>query len=283
MLKVSNLSKTFGHHTILQNISFTWPSGTLGVAGHNGAGKSTLLSIIAGLTAPTRGSVQIQGLSPSRHKNLVSFAPSQLSFGLQFPVPFYLKALFRARAESISDERMKELLEEWNISSSSIASSNKDSSALVQHLSYGNLQKLNILQAYASQHTKVAIFDEPLNGLDNDAKRLVSKKLSELAQHKIVILVSHDLDHLHKSSDSILWLNRGQVIALENDIIRDLTTYQIIYTGQNQEHSNTVTESEKQEKIKSIVAQNGEITTIQEIKPSLSDIYQELEKRAKEC
>ncbi len=56
-LRVSNLNKTFGKQSVIQNLSFTFQNNVLGIAGANGSGKSTLLKLLTGLLKPTSGEI----------------------------------------------------------------------------------------------------------------------------------------------------------------------------------------------------------------------------------
>ena len=80
MIKVTNLSKKYGNHVAVRNVSFTVNDGeVLGFLGLNGAGKSTIMNIMTGYISMTTGSVEIDGCdileNPAEAKRHIGYLP----------------------------------------------------------------------------------------------------------------------------------------------------------------------------------------------------------------
>lgn len=81
-IKIEHLSKTYGNQTVLDDISLHISSGTYGILGGNGAGKTTLLRILASLSEPSSGTVQINGIDIRKKKEIrkmIGYLPQEFS------------------------------------------------------------------------------------------------------------------------------------------------------------------------------------------------------------
>ena len=181
MLKLSHVSKRFGGLTVLDDVSFEVPAGSVfGLIGPNGAGKTTVFNLITGLLAPTGGAIDLEG------KNLLGMAPhriTRLGLGrtfqnirifkemtlldnvivgmhahLTYGVPAWLLSLpgFRAQERRARD-RAAELLSWVGLES--------NAANLADNLSYGDQRKLELARALATE-PKLLLLDEPVAGID---------------------------------------------------------------------------------------------------------------------
>ncbi|MBC7703876.1 MAG: ABC transporter ATP-binding protein [Rhodoferax sp.] len=229
MLKLSNVSKSFGGLGVLQNVSFKVPEGQVfGLIGPNGAGKTTVFNLITGLLAPDRGAIDFSGNS------LVGVKPHQitrLGLGrtfqnirifkemtlienvvvgmhahLNYGVPGWLFSLpgFRVQ-ERQARERAHELLGWVGLDAKAHATADK--------LSYGDQRKLELARALATQ-PKLLLLDEPVAGMNSGEKLVLMGVIAEIAQRGFtVFMIEHDMRFVMGLCERIAVLNFGKIIA----------------------------------------------------------------------
>jgi ABC-2 type transport system ATP-binding protein len=199
MLTLENVSKSLGEKNIISNLSFSFGGQLLAITGKNGVGKTTLLNLLAGLLNADSGNISYSSHAPATKKVTVSYAPSRLSFGLNVPPRFFVETLMRAKSDGLKAAQLDRLWQDWQIPANA---------QRVHDLSFGNVQKLNLIQAMNTT-ADIYIFDEPTNGLDQQGKDLFISGLASLSQ-KRVILCSHDLATLSTLSGQIYTLTAKQ-------------------------------------------------------------------------
>ncbi len=229
MLKLSNVSKSFGGLSVLQDVSFKVPEGQVfGLIGPNGAGKTTVFNLITGLLAPDGGAIDFSGNS------LVGVKPHQitrLGLGrtfqnirifkemtlienvvvgmhahLNYGVPSWLFSLpgFRAQ-ERQARERAHELLGWVGLDAKAHATADK--------LSYGDQRKLELARALATQ-PKLLLLDEPVAGMNSGEKVALMGVIAEIAQRGFtVFMIEHDMRFVMGLCERIAVLNFGKIIA----------------------------------------------------------------------
>lgn len=154
------------------------------VAGGNGSGKSTLLELISGFLQPWAGSVRLCGIDASspnaRHVRSVCRTTPALYPSMTVHDHLALAARSRQVGPEAGLARLARYgLEDW-------------AEQPVSMLSTGNIRKLWLLMCTVADTPVVAI-DEPFNGMDVQGIEALVGELSEWAQHKLVVLVSHTL------------------------------------------------------------------------------------------
>ena len=229
MLKLSNVSKSFGGLSVLQDVSFKVPEGQVfGLIGPNGAGKTTVFNLITGLLAPDGGAIDFSGNS------LVGVKPHQitrLGLGrtfqnirifkemtlienvvvgmhahLSYGVPGWLFSLpgFRAQ-ERQARERAHELLV-W-------VGLDAKAHATADNLSYGDQRKLELARALATQ-PKLLLLDEPVAGMNSAEKLALMGVITEIARRGFtVFMIEHDMRFVMGLCERIAVLNFGKIIA----------------------------------------------------------------------
>ena len=218
MLSVQNLTKRFGGFTAVDSISFELGKGEiLGLIGPNGSGKSTTFSLIAGLHAPSAGSIQLGGREIA---GLPSNAICKLGVGRTFQIPrpfrklsvlenaslaaFYGSPSHISREEA--DKRAVEALELVGMPS--------DPGLPVEGLSVAGLKKLELARALSTQ-PKILLADESLGGLDEGEMRQAAQMLRRIRDERglSIIWVEHIMGVLMGVVDRCLVLNHGEIIA----------------------------------------------------------------------
>ena len=191
MLKVSNLSVEFGNTVIVDNISFTVPTGeTLAITGPSGIGKTTLLHAICGIVRTTHGTIHIDNTDISSwptHKRGIGLVSQT---GDLFPtmtvsqnIEFGLRIAKMPQTDRTT--RVNELLEMLNLAH--LADRN------VAELSGGEARRIALARALAPR-PQVLLLDEPLSGLDQETHDSLLTDLARVLKQTATtaLLVTHD-------------------------------------------------------------------------------------------
>ena len=209
-IHVEGISKRFGDAIALDDVTLEVPSGSLtALLGPSGGGKSTLLRIIAGLDAPDRGSIRIEGedltVTPARHRGVgfcfQHYAPFRhltvrrnVAFGLEI----------RRRPKTEIARRVDELLELVGLSHLG--------DRYPAQLSGGQRQRMALARALAIE-PKVLLLDEPFGALDAQVRlqlRLWLRQLHGTLQ-VTTVLVTHDQEEAMEVADRLAVVNQGRL------------------------------------------------------------------------
>ena len=211
-LKLASLSKRFGSHLAVNNLTLQIFQGSLyALLGPNGAGKTTTLRMVAGLLQPDEGDALIFGhsirRSPNQAKQLLAYLPDEPLLYNKLRSMEYLEfvaGLWGVPATK-AQPRAQELLQQlslWDVRSD-----------LIETFSRGMKQKLALAGAFIHQ-PRVIILDEPLSGLDAAAARVVKDMLADYVQRgNTVILTTHIMEVAERMAQRIGIINHGQLIA----------------------------------------------------------------------
>jgi len=208
ILDVSRLSVHYEGRGALDDVSFHLHAGErVAVVGPNGAGKSTLFKAVAGVLAPTAGTVRVYGSGPARHL-CIAYLPQHSQVDWRFPVSV---------ADVVMMGRIAKLgplgwpkKRDWDFVHAALETVHMDdlSRRQIGQLSGGQQQRMFIARALA-QEAELILMDEPLSGLDTPAQEGLLALLGELQQEKVTVMVAtHDLEQAARFFDRILLLNR---------------------------------------------------------------------------
>lgn len=232
-LKFEQLTKKYGSQLVLDKIDLTinvQPT-VIGLVGPNGAGKSTLLRLIAGVLAPTEGSIINEQIDQDYSK----WACSHTSFiasgerGLINRLNTWENCQYFASIKGVDPESAKKsidkLADELNFSA--------NMKTIFQELSTGQKKKAAILVGAAMQ-TDVVLLDEPSNGLDISAQKDLADFILALKnnQHKLIFVSSHDTQMLSGVVDQYLFIKDKIISHIIDHHLEEtdlLTTYHNIY------------------------------------------------------
>lgn len=207
-IRLTHLSYAVAGKPLLRDLSLVLTGRRIGLIGRNGSGKTTLLRLIAGLVAPTSGSLRVGEFDPFAdrksalakigilfqnpdHQILFPTVEEELAFGLtQMGTP-HAKALIEAEALLVRQNRAH-----W-------------AKASVATLSHGQKQWL-CLQAILLMQPETLLLDEPFAALDLPTEIRLRRQLDVLPQRLITIV--HRPDDVH-NCDEVLWLEAGRVQA----------------------------------------------------------------------
>lgn len=206
IIKVDQLTKSYGEITVLDNISLSVDRGMVfGLIGANGAGKSTTIECILGTKKADNGKISILEMDPlTNRKRLFE------KIGVQFQEATYqdsitVKELCEVTASLYKKPKQPVML----LKRFGIADKQKN---YVKDLSGGQRQRLFIVLALIP-NPEIVFLDELTTGLDVKARREVWKILSELKKDGLTIfLSSHFMDEVEALCDYICILNKGKIV-----------------------------------------------------------------------
>lgn len=232
MIKVQKLVKRFGLKTVLRGLDFQVEQGEfVALLGPNGAGKTTFLRILASLSRPSMGIVNIAGYrlpeqaaAVRRRLGVVSHQP--LLYG---DLTAEENLMFYGRMYAIVglSERVREVLELVGLSTR-----RRD---LVRTFSRGMQQRLAIGRAVLHD-PDVMLFDEPHTGLDQDASAMLDTVLREVAARgRTVVMTSHDLARAADLASRFDVISRGVIGASVRSDEIDSNDLLAFYRGALQE------------------------------------------------
>ena len=212
MIEVSHLSKKYGTHPAIEDLSFTVGDGQIfGLLGPNGAGKSTIMNILTGYLAPTSGEVKVAGFSlpeqAQQAKACVGYLPEQPPLYLDRTPREYLR--FVARAKGIPEKRIPGELDRVMTVTGTLDVAHR----LMKNLSKGYRQRVGIAQAVLGD-PEVIILDEPTVGLDPAQVIEIRRLIRELGKSHTVILSSHILSEVQAVCSQVLILSKGHLVAV---------------------------------------------------------------------
>lgn len=210
MVKVRGLTKRYGNHLALDNVSFEIKKGdVLGLLGSNGAGKSTTMNIITGYIAASDGKVEIGGLNiaknPVEFKRKIGYLPEQPPLYLDMTVKGYLNFVYDLKKIKLNKrEHIEEICKKVAISDVS--------NRIIRKLSKGYKQRVGIAQALLG-YPPLIILDEPTVGLD--PKQLISIRalIKDLAKEHTVIFSSHMLNEVQEICSRVVVIDSGKIVA----------------------------------------------------------------------
>jgi ribose transport system ATP-binding protein len=220
---LEGVEKSFGAVRALNGVDFTIAGGQcVGVVGHNGAGKSTLMHVLFGGVAPDRGRIVIDGaeqtaLSAGRAGMLgIRCVFQELSLCPNLTVAENARIAHQSltglgwhkRAGQLIQDKLDEIFPGHGVAATD----------LVQDLSIGRRQVVEIARAFTvtDQSARLVILDEPTSSLDEQtASQLLAYIRRAVAQGASCILISHILGEVLSTSDRIVVMRDGKVVAAQ--------------------------------------------------------------------
>lgn len=211
MIEVSHLTKQYGNHLAVDDVSFTVADGQIcGLLGPNGAGKSTIMNILTGYLSATSGQVTVAGHplpeEADAAKACVGYLPEQPPLYPEMTVQEYLT--FAAELKGVKKEERKEQV----CRAARRTGLEAVLPRLIRSLSKGYKQRVGIAQALLGS-PRLIILDEPTVGLDPAQVIEIRKLIRELGRAHTVILSSHILSEVQAVCQQILILSKGHLAA----------------------------------------------------------------------
>jgi arginine/lysine/histidine transport system ATP-binding protein len=215
VISVNSISKVFGKHTVLKNLSTSIQKGeVVTIIGPSGSGKSTFLRCLNLLETPTSGDIFINGVKITDPKTNIAEIRRNIGMVFQqfnlFPhmnvlenvtyAPKTVRKISKEEAEKIG----KDLL-------SKVGLSDKIESFPGQ-LSGGQKQRVAIARALAME-PNIMLFDEPTSALDPEMVKEVLEVMKDLAETGMtMVIVTHEMNFAKEVSDRVIFIDDGMII-----------------------------------------------------------------------
>ena len=208
MLKVENVSKSYGSNLAVDNLSFTVKEGKVfGLLGVNGAGKTTTFRMIMGLLDKDQGSITLNNENIDYNQtNNIGFLTEERSLLTKLTVKeqaiFY--GVLKGLKEKEIEGKLDILLERFSIT--------EYKNRLIKELSKGNQQKIQFITAIINE-PKLLILDEPFTGLDPINVELFMDVINELKEKGTsIIFSSHRMEHIEQFCENLVILVKGKPV-----------------------------------------------------------------------
>ncbi len=213
MITVSHLTKYYGEHLAVDDLSFQIDDGHVyGFLGPNGAGKSTTMNIMTGCLSATDGTVSIDGFDifeqPKEAKRLIGYLPERPPLYMNDTPLEYLRFVGEAKGLKGSElqEQIQEVIEQTGLENMK--------NRRIETLSKGYMQRVGIAQALLG-HPSVIILDEPTVGLDPIQIIEIRDLIRDLGKTHTVIFSSHVLSEVQTICDQVLIISHGKLVAFD--------------------------------------------------------------------
>lgn len=208
ILKISDVTKSFGNKKVLDNLSFSVPENSIfGFIGQNGAGKTTTMKIVLGLLKCDRGEVTVNSEKVSFGENntnrFIGYLPDVPEFyGFMTPMEYLsLCGQITGMSDKQTAEKSAELLKLVGL---------ENEKKRINGFSRGMKQRLGIAQALLNS-PKLLICDEPTSALDPVGRKEVLDILSSVSERTTVVFSTHILSDVERICDCIAFLHEGKI------------------------------------------------------------------------
>jgi branched-chain amino acid transport system ATP-binding protein len=200
MLKLIDISKSFGGLKVLDKISLEIKKERLGIIGPNGAGKTTLFNIISGFVKPDSGDIFFMG------KSIVGKKPRDLA-NLGIVRTFQITKVFE---NMTVEENLKVITDDLSILKDFDLESRRKE--LAKNLSQGEMRRLSLALALA-RNPRLLLLDEPFSGLSKKEVEKILGIIKELGGNgTAVAIVEHRMGDLFNAVERVIVLNEGKLI-----------------------------------------------------------------------
>lgn len=207
MIRVENVSKSFGSKKALHQISFEIKEGEIfGFLGPSGSGKTTMINVLTGQLAADQGKTVLLG---KNSQDLTSNDLEQIGIvsdgsGFYEKMSLYKNLLIYAKLYGIESDRVNQVLQQVGLADA------KD--IIAEKLSTGMKQRMFLARALLNA-PKILFLDEPTSGLDPTTSKMIHTLLQELKQAGTTIfLTTHDMHEATLLCDRLSLLNKGNLI-----------------------------------------------------------------------
>ena len=214
MIEVRNLTKKYGDHFAVQDISFSLEKGKIyGLLGPNGAGKSTTMNIMTGYIAATSGEVIIEGhdifKEAEEAKKHIGYLPEIPPLYMDMTVWEYLFTV--ADLKGVPKSERKSMI--GDVMEKVMITNMKD--RLIKNLSKGYKQRVGIAQTLIG-NPDIIILDEPTVGLDPEQIIEIRTLIKRLGEDHTVLISSHILPEIGAVCDHVVIINKGHLVVSDS-------------------------------------------------------------------
>ena len=232
IIRVENITKTFGEKVAIEDISLSIPEGKIfGLLGPNGAGKTTLIRIINRITIPTAGTVWFND-HPITDADVAKIGYLPEERGLYRKMKVGDQAVYLARLRGMSTLEAMAALKKWFVRFGIEDWWDKK----VEELSKGMAQKLQFITTVVHKPS-LMILDEPFSGFDPVNAEVIRKEILRLKEKGATIILStHNMESVEELCDEIALIDKSHLVVTGGvDEIRHRygsNNVEVIYTGE---------------------------------------------------
>lgn len=217
MLKISNISKSYGNKKALGEVTMELKEGVYALLGPNGAGKSTLMNIITGNLKADGGEILWDEKNTEKmgkeYRRILGYAPQQQGLYETFTGRRFLS--YMGTLKEIDKKNLKSEIERVT----NYVNLNDKIDKPIGAYSGGMKQRLLIAQALMG-NPKLIVMDEPTAGLDPKERVRVREKISRQADGKIIIIATHVVSDVESIAKEVIIIKDGNII--EKDSVKSL-------------------------------------------------------------
>jgi ABC-2 type transport system ATP-binding protein len=213
MINIQGLTKKYGHHTVVDNLTFQCaPGEVLGFLGPNGAGKSTTMKMVTGFVAPTAGTASVcghdittDGLAARRR---LGYLPEGAPNYAEMTPGTFLNFIadIRGLEGDQRKARLDEVIERLHLGPVLGQS--------IDTLSKGFKRRVGLAQAILHD-PDVLILDEPTDGLDPNQKHEVRELIRSMSADKLIVISTHMLEEVDAVCSRAIIIANGRILADE--------------------------------------------------------------------
>ena len=213
MIKVQKVTKKYGGHVAVNNISFEIKDGEIvGFLGPNGAGKTTTMNMITGFIESSSGYIEIEGYDISKKskkaKREIGYMPETTPLYNELTPKEFINYMAELKGvpRKTRKEAVQKILKDVNIE--------EVQNKLIKNLSRGYRQRVSLAGALIG-NPKVLILDEPTVGLDPQQVVQIRNLIKSLGKERTIILSSHILSEVSQICEKVIIIDKGNLIAID--------------------------------------------------------------------
>jgi ABC-2 type transport system ATP-binding protein len=212
MLKIKNITKSFGSLTALDNISLDIEKGEFfGLLGPNGAGKTTLINTIIGYLEPELGNVSIDGeditIENTQLRKKIGYVPQEIALYLELTAYQNLKifgSIFNLKGDEL-EKKINEVMELVQLTDRK-----KDK---VKDFSGGMKRRINLAVSLL-HNPDIILCDEPTVGVDPQSRNAIFEMLHDLNKKgKTILYTTHYMEEAERLCSRLAIIDNGKIIA----------------------------------------------------------------------
>ncbi len=210
-IRASNVTKTFGSRTAVDNLTFDVRRGeVVGFLGPNGAGKTTTMRLLTSFYTPDSGNLLIDGIDTQEQdlvtRSRIGYLPENNPLYTDLLVKEYLS--FVADLRGLSKKEKKESIDQ----TVEEAGLQEYYYRPINQLSKGYRQRVGLAQAILHRPT-ILVMDEPTEGLDPNQRITIRDLIMSLGSERTVLLSTHVMQEVETTCDRVLVISRGKLVA----------------------------------------------------------------------
>ncbi len=213
IVEFKDVHKSYSKKEVLKGLNLNIPKGKIvGLLGPNGSGKTTMIKLMNGLLQPDRGSIEINGMKPSKEtKKIVSYLPERTYLNDWMKVKDILE-FFYDFYEDFDVQKANEMINSLKI----------DKNEKLKSMSKGTKEKVQLILVM-SRKADLYILDEPIGGVDPAARSYILKTiLTNYNEDSTLLIATHLISEIENICDDILFISNGEIVLQGNvDEIRE--------------------------------------------------------------